>query len=724
MNLNRVVTSRRHFLKTSAAVGGGLAIEFALPMQARGQAQGTAAQEVTAWILIHPDERVVVRVARSEMGQGSFTGLPMLVAEELQCDWKQVSAEYASTTEQMKRNRVWGSMSTGGSSSIRTSHEILRKAGATARQMLITAAAQNWGVPAIECVALNGVITHAASKRSTTFGRVADRAATLEAPKDVKLKDPKDWQLIGTSQKRFDIPDKVTGKQVYGIDVTLPNMLHASILQCPVFDGKVKSVDSSAAEKMRGVKQIVRLDNAVAVVADNWWRANQALKLLKVEWDEGANATVSSQSIMALLSDGLNDTAIPNAKKVGDVSAALAGAAQVMEAEYFTPYLNHATMEPQNCTAWVKGDKVEVWAPTQNAEAAVAEAAKALGVAPTQVEFHKMHLGGGFGRRGVLHDFVKLAVLVAKQVNTTSDVPVKLTWSREEDIKQGAYRPVSLYRMKAGLDAAGNVTAWHSRIAAPSIMLTFQPDRVRNGIDTNALGGFIDMPYTVANTQVDYSLKQPHVPVTFWRAVAHSQNPFARECFLDEMAQSNGKDPVEFRRALLKAGDKNLLVMEAAAKAAGWSVPLPVGVHRGIAVQDSYGSYAAAVIELSVSDQGEIDLKRVVVAVDPGYVVNPDSAKAQIESCVVYGLTAALYGEITIKEGRVEQSNFYDYPMLRINKMPKVEAVLVPTGGSTWGGLGEPPLSPLAPALCNAIFAATGQRIRSLPIKNHNLKKV
>ncbi len=724
MNLNRVVTSRRHFLKTSAAVGGGLAIEFALPMQARGQAQGTAAQEVTAWILIHPDERVVVRVARSEMGQGSFTGLPMLVAEELQCDWKQVSAEYASTTEQMKRNRVWGSMSTGGSSSIRTSHEILRKAGATARQMLITAAAQNWGVPAIECVALNGVITHAASKRSTTFGRVADRAATLEAPKDVKLKDPKDWQLIGTSQKRFDIPDKVTGKQVYGIDVTLPNMLHASILQCPVFDGKVKSVDSSAAEKMRGVKQIVRLDNAVAVVADNWWRANQALKLLKVEWDEGANATVSSQSIMALLSDGLNDTAIPNAKKVGDVSAALAGAAQVMEAEYFTPYLNHATMEPQNCTAWVKGDKVEVWAPTQNAEAAVAEAAKALGVAPTQVEFHKMHLGGGFGRRGVLHDFVKLAVLVAKQVNTTTDVPVKLTWSREEDIKQGAYRPVSLYRMKAGLDAAGNVTAWHSRIAAPSIMLTFQPDRVRNGIDTNALGGFIDMPYTVANTQVDYSLKQPHVPVTFWRAVAHSQNPFARECFLDEMAQSNGKDPVEFRRALLKAGDKNLLVMEAAAKAAGWSVPLPVGVHRGIAVQDSYGSYAAAVIELSVSDQGEIDLKRVVVAVDPGYVVNPDSAKAQIESCVVYGLTAALYGEITIKEGRVEQSNFYDYPMLRINKMPKVEAVLVPTGGSTWGGLGEPPLSPLAPALCNAIFAATGQRIRSLPIKNHNLKKV
>lgn len=724
MNLNRVVTSRRHFLKTSAAVGGGLAIEFALPMQARGQAQGTAAQEVTAWILIHPDERVVVRVARSEMGQGSFTGLPMLVAEELQCDWKQVSAEYASTTEQMKRNRVWGSMSTGGSSSIRTSHEILRKAGATARQMLITAAAQNWGVPAIECVALNGVITHAASKRSTTFGRVADRAATLEAPKDVKLKDPKDWQLIGTSQKRFDIPDKVTGKQVYGIDVTLPNMLHASILQCPVFDGKVKSVDSSAAEKMRGVKQIVRLDNAVAVVADNWWHANQALKLLKVEWDEGANATVSSQSIMALLSDGLNDTAIPNAKKVGDVSAALAGAAQVMEAEYFTPYLNHATMEPQNCTAWVKGDKVEVWAPTQNAEAAVAEAAKALGVAPTQVEFHKMHLGGGFGRRGVLHDFVKLAVLVAKQVNTTTDVPVKLTWSREEDIKQGAYRPVSLYRMKAGLDAAGNVTAWHSRIAAPSIMLTFQPDRVRNGIDTNALGGFIDMPYTVANTQVDYSLKQPHVPVTFWRAVAHSQNPFARECFLDEMAQSNGKDPVEFRRALLKAGDKNLLVMEAVAKAAGWSVPLPVGVHRGIAVQDSYGSYAAAVIELSVSDQGEIDLKRVVVAVDPGYVVNPDSAKAQIESCVVYGLTAALYGEITIKEGRVEQSNFYDYPMLRINKMPKVEAVLVPTGGSTWGGLGEPPLSPLAPALCNAIFAATGQRIRSLPIKNHNLKKV
>jgi isoquinoline 1-oxidoreductase beta subunit len=724
--MDTVVTSasRRSFLKASAAIGGGLAIEFTLPANSLAQSRGVAAgQEVTAWLLIYPDERVVVRIARSEMGQGSFTGLPMLVAEELQCDWKNVSAEYASTTEQMKRNRVWGSMSTGGSSSIRTSHEILRRAGATARTMLINAAAQQWNVAASECVAENGVITHAASRRSTSFGKVADAAARLDAPKDVKLKDPKDWKLLGTARKRFDIPDKVTGKQVYGIDVTLPGMLHASVMQSPVFGGKVRSVDSAATEKMRGVKQIVRLENAVAVVADNWWRANQALKTVKVEWDEVGNSNVSSDSIMALLSAGLDDPAIPNAKKTGDAAAALSGAARVMEAEYFTPYLNHATMEPQNCTAWVKGDKVEVWAPTQNAEGTVTEAAKALGVPEINVEFHKMHLGGGFGRRGVVQDFVKLAVLVARQVNARLDVPVKLTWSREEDIKQGAYRPVSLYRMKAGLDAAGNVTAWHSRIAAPSIMLSFQPDRVRNGIDTNALGGFIDMPYTVPNTQVDYSLKQPHVPVTFWRAVAHSQNPFARECFIDEMAHATNKDPVEFRRAMLKAGDRNLLVMEAAARAAGWSSPLPAGVHRGIAVQDSYGSYAAAVIELSVSDAGEIDVKRVVVAVDSGYVVNPDSAKAQIESNVVYGLTAALLGEITIKNGRVEQSNFYDYQMLRINRIPKVESVLVPTGGTTWGGFGEPPLSPLAPALCNALFAATGKRIRSLPVKNHDLKQ-
>lgn len=728
--MNARVTTRRDFLKSSAAIGGGLVIEFTFPVNAVAQAKGpVTVQEVTAWVQIYPDDRVVIRVARSELGQGSFTSLPMLVAEELQCDWKKVTAEYVTTTEQMKRNRVWGSMSTFGSQSIRTSQEYLRKAGATAREMLIAAAAANWEVPASECVAENSVITHAASKRKISFGKVADAAAKLDAPKDVRLKDSKDWTLLGTSMKRFDIPDKVLGKQVFGIDVSLPGMLHASVMQSPVFGGKVMTVDSTAAEKMRGVKQIVRLENAVAVVADNWWRANRALKMVKVEWDEGTNSKVTSETIKNVLRAGLDDPMIPTAIKIGDAPAVLASASvvKVMEAEYYTPFLNHATMEPQNCTAWVRGSgsemKVEVWAPTQDGENSVNAAAKALGVPPANVELHKMHVGGGFGRRGSMQDFVRFGVLVAKEVNANIDLPVKVAWSREEDVQQGAYRPVSMVRMKAGLDASGNVVAWHTRIASPSLFITVSPAAVKNGIDPSSVSIFADMPYTVPNMQVDYSLKQPHVPVTFWRAVAHSQSPFIREGFIDEMAHATNKDPVEFRRAMLTPGDKNLLVLEAVAKAAGWGTSLPKGVYRGIAVQDAYKSYAAAVVELSVSDKGEVDVKRVVIALDCGYVVNPDNVMAQIQGCVVWALTMVLYGEITIKDGRVEQSNFHDYPMLLINKMPKVEVVLVPTGG-TWGGVGETPMAPIAPAMCNAIFAATGKRIRSLPLKNHDLKKL
>ncbi len=709
--------SRRDFLKVSAAAGGGLALEFCLsPVFAQGSAQGA---EVTAWIVIKSDDSIVIRVARSEMGQGSSTGLPMLVAEELECDWNKVKYEYASPNEHIRRNRVWGSMATGGSQSIRGSHDYLRKAGASARQMLVAAAAQQWGLPAAECVAANSVITHVPSGRKTTFGAVAEAASRLALPGEVKLKDPRDWKLLGRPVKRLDIPASVTGRQEYGIDVRLPGMVYAAIAQCPVFRGKLKSVDAAKVQGMRGVIKVVTLDDSVAVVADNWWRAQQALKALPVVWDEGVNGKATTASITEFVRNGLDDPNAVVARREGDIDAAFAGAAKVIEAEYFSPFLAHATMEPMNCTAWVRDGRVDVWAPTQNAEGTLATAAAAAGVPQESVEVHKVQLGGGFGRRG-FQDYTRQAVAIAKQTNGK---PVKLLWSREEDMQHDFYRPMTAVRFKAGVDGAGRLTAWRIRDASHSIMAAVRPENIRNGVDLHALGGLADLPYSVPNLRVEFAMRNSHVPVGFWRTVFQSQNPFFRECFIDEIARAAGKDPYEFRRPLLAGRPRDLGVLDAAAKAAGWGSPLPAGVHRGIAVHDSHGSYAAAVIEVSVSGKDELDIRRVVVAVDPGYVVNPDSAAAQVQSCVVYGLTAALYGEITIKNGRVEQSNFHDYPVMRIREMPKVEVVLVPSGGF-WGGMGETPLAPLAPALVNAIFAATGKRIRALPLKSHGFTVV
>ncbi len=713
---NTLNRSRRDFLKQSAVVGGALALEFNLPAAALAKA-GAAQKgaELTAWIVVNPDNSIIIRVARSEMGQGSSTGLPMLVAEELECDWNKVKYEFASTAEHLRRNRVYVTMATGGSRAIRDSNLYLRKAGATAREMLVAAAAQKWNVPASECYAENSVITHRPSGKKTTFGAIAEAASKIEPPKDVALKDPKDWKLLGKPIKRFDIPDKVVGKAVFGVDVKVPGMVYASIAQSPVFGGKVKSVDSSAAEKMRGVIKVVQIEGAVAVIADNWWRANQAVEALKIEWDEGANGNVSSASIMEFLKGGLNDPKAAVARKNGDVETAFASAAKVLEAEYYTPYLNHATMEPMNCTALIKGDRVEVWVPTQNAEAALAAAAATAGVPLANVEVYKTQLGGGFGRRGAFQDFVRPAVAIAKQM---PGKPVKLLWSREEDMQHCNYRPVAMIRQKAALDASGNLIGWHARIAAQSWVIRVRPEDIKNGIDASGVTCYADSPYAVPNFLVEYAMRNTHVPVGPWRSVSHSQNPLFRECFLDEIAGAAGKDPYQMRRELLAKSPKYLGVLDACAKAAGWGNPLPSGVYRGIAAVDAYGSYTAGVIEVSVGANKKLDIKRVVVAVDPGYVANSDAAMAQIESNVTYGLTAALWGECTIKNGRVEQSNFHDYPMMRIKDMPKVEGVLAPSGGF-WGGMGEPPLTPLAPALVNAIFAATGERIRSLPLKNH-----
>ncbi|MGB7543053.1 MAG: molybdopterin cofactor-binding domain-containing protein [Burkholderiales bacterium] len=712
--------SRREFLKTSAAVGGGLAIGFHLPsaLAAKAGAEDKGV-EIDAWVVIRPDDSVIIRYARAEMGQGSMTSAPMLVAEELECDWKKVRVEYASPHEHILRKRVWGDMASVGSRTIRLSQEYLRKGGATAREMLIAAAAQKWNVPATECVAASGVITHTPSGRKTSFGKVANAAARLEPPKEVKLKDPKDWKIVGKSMPRFDIPATVRGMQRYGIDTQLPGMVYAAVAQCPVFGGKLKSFDAARVQGRRGIIKVVAVDNdgAVAVIADNWWRAKEALKDLPLEWDIGANGNVSSASIMEFLRAGQAQPAAPVMRRAGDVDQALASAANVIEAEYFTPYLAHSPLEPMGCTAVIKDGRVEVWTSTQNAEGTLAVAAATAGVPLENVEVHKVQLGGGFGRRGTGQDFTRIGVSIAKTMEGT---PVKSLWTREEDTQHDFYRPVALYRLKAGLDASGNPTGWYTRIAAPSILSTLLKLPLKDGIDPTAVDGFVDFPYGVPNVRMEYAQRDTHVPVGFWRTVSSSQNPVARECFMDELAHAAGKDPYEYRRMLLAGEKRPLGVLEAVAKAAGWGNPLPQGVFRGIAVTEPFGSYTAAVIEVSVNDKGGIKIHRIVQGIDCGYAVNPDNILAQIQGSVVYALTAIMWGEITIKDGRVEQSNFHDYPMLRLKEMPRVEMVLAPTGGF-WGGVGEPAQAPVAPALLNAIFAATGKRIRSLPLKNHGL---
>ncbi len=707
-------SSRRRFLRQSAALAGS----FVLGIQGRSAlaASNNAATEVTHWVVIQPDDTVVIRIARSELGQGTFTGLAQLVAEELECDWSKVRPEYADVNEHMRRKKIWKDMSTGGSRGIRDSHEYVRKGGAAAREMLVAAAAQQWQVPVSECRADQGVVTHA-SGRQARYGELAALAATMPVPENPPLKDPKIWKIAGTSPARFDIPAKVNGSQVYASDVRLPGMLHASILQCPVFGGYLKSHDDSAARGMPGVKQVVVADDWIAVVAANWWQANQALKKVRVDWETAGKEKVSSDSIMAYLREGLNAKSVPVARKDGDAGQAFAAAHQVIEAEYTTGFMNHATMEPQTATALYAPDRLEVWVGTQNGEASIAAAAEVSGLPMDKVYIHKMHAGGGFGRRGPHQDYTRQAVKIAMAMPGT---PVRLQWSREEDMRQGRYRPVSLVKLRGALDQDGNWTAWDVRQSDQSIAITVFPNFVKDGIDQINTRVFRDNPYAVPNFTNEYMMRDLHVPPGFWRAVAHTNNPFYRECFIDELAHAAGKDPYQFRRPLLK-GKKDLAVLDAVAKAIGWDQPAPAGVHRGIAVVDSYGSYTAAAVELSVIDGREIDVKRVAVAIDCGHVVHPNAVEAQIEGGVLWGLSAIMAEEITIENGAVKQSNFHDYPLARINVAPEIIPVLVPTF-DFWGGVGEPPIGGVIPAMVNALFSATGKRIRSLPLKHHGFR--
>jgi isoquinoline 1-oxidoreductase beta subunit len=713
--------NRRSFVIGTAAVGGGLALGLALPF---GRARAaTGGPEVNAWVVVRPDETVVIRVARSEMGQGTATGLAQLVAEELECDWSKVTIEYPTPGDNVARERVWGSMLTGGSRGIRDSQELVRKGGAAARQMLIQAAAGAWNVPAAECDAAGGVITHKPSGRTTSFGNVAEAAGKLDPPKEIQLKDPKDWKIAGKPLKRLDTIDKLTGKLTYGIDVKLPGMLNAAIRDCPVFGGTVKSFDAAKVVGMAGVKKVVPVgDSAIAVVAETWWQAKTALDALPIVWNEGENAKVSSASIAEWLKAGLDAEEAFVGNQNGDAKAALAGAAKRVDAVYSYPYQNHATMEPMNTTALYAADKCEVWCPTQNGDGALAAVIEASGLPAAKCEVHKLTLGGGFGRR-FFTDFLRQAVAIAKEMPGT---PVKLLWSREEDMTHGRYHPVTQAKMVGGFDASGNLTALHMRISGQSILASVFPQNLQNGRDPatfqglNPSGAESAIGYTIPNLLIDHSMRNPHVPPGFWRGVNINHNAIYLECFMDELAHAVGQDPVAFRRQLMAAHPKHLAVLNAVADAIDWEKPAPQGVHRGIAQMMAFGSYVAAAAEISVVGGNKIKIHRIVAATDPGHAVNPAQIQRQIAGSFVYGLSALFYQECTVKGGRMEQENFDTYGSMRIADMPKVEAVIMPSDGF-WGGVGEPTICVAAPAVLNAFFSATGKRIRSFPLKNHNL---
>jgi len=704
---------RRLFLKTSATAAAGLSLGFYLP----GRSDANNAPRLNAWVEVRPDETVIIRYARAEMGQGSRTSAPMLVAEELDADWGRVRVEYATAHENLASKRAYGDMAAVGSRTIRQSQDYLRKAGATARHMLVAAAAQQWGVPAGECTTAKGRVMHAASKRSVTYGKIAQAAAKMEAPKEVTLKDPKNWTLVGKSIARVDIPDIVTGRIRYGIDAQVPGMLHAAVAACPVFNGKVRTMDASKVQNRRGIVQVLNLGEFVAVVADNYWRAKEALREVAIDWDVGAHGGLSSAAIMEHFKGGFDQAELAVARNDGNTGDALSKAARVFEAEYYTPYLAHATMEPLVCTAWLKPDSLEIWTSTQNPESTLATAARTAGIDQSKVLVHPMQLGGGLGRKSP-QDFTRQAVMIAKEM---PGKPIKMVWSREEDIQHDLYRPASLVRFKAALNAQGTIDALHIRVSAPSILATLLRLPLPRGVDGQAVASFNDHPYDIPNTLVDYAQRNTNVPVGFWRTVGHSQNPYMRECFIDELAAAAGKDPLAFRLSMLGGKHpRDRSILEAVAKAAGWGKPLPAGVFRGIAETEGYGSYTACVCEVSVNARGEVKIHRVVMDIDCGYAVNPDNIEAQLQGSAVHGLSAIFWGEMTVKEGRIEQSNFHDYRLMRLNEMPKVETVIATTGGF-WGGVGEPAMAPLPPALVNAISAATGKRYRSLPLKNHGL---
>jgi isoquinoline 1-oxidoreductase subunit beta len=710
--------NRRSFLKTGLAGATGLVIGFYLPGRrealAASRLDGSAAAPdvLNAFIQVAPDDNITILISKSEMGQGVVTSLSMLAAEELECDWKKIRTEFAPAAL-VYFDPAFRMQGTGGSQSIHSAWQPMREAGATARVMLVTAAAQKWGVDPSECHAEDGAVVHTATKRRATYGSLAEAAAKVAPPQNVTLKDPSQFKVIGKPVKRLDTPIKTNGRAGFGIDVRQPGMLHAVVQRCPVFGGKVASFDATKAKAVPGVKDVFQISDGVAVVADNTWNAMQGRRALDVKWDEGPNAAVSNETIFKGFADACQSPGVVS-RKEGDAASGLAAAAQKIEAVYQAPYQAHATMEPMNCTAYVQADRVDVWAPTQFQTPSQATAAKIAGVKPEQSFVHTTYLGGGFGRRG-WSDFVTESCEISKAMKA----PVQVTWSREDDTQHDYYRPASYVKISAGLGTDGNPTAFTARVACDSIMSWFFPGSITNGMDSSSVEGISDIPYDVPNILVDYHLEAGPVPMGFWRSVGASQNGFFLESFMDELAAAAKKDPYEYRKALLSKKPRHLGVLNLAAEKGGWGTPLPKDHYRGIAVLEAFSTYVAEVVEISLDKDG-VKVHRVTVALDCGRIVNPNIIEQQAVGAVVYGLTQTLKGEITIDKGRVQQANFDTYDMLRMNEMPKVDVHIVPSD-ETPTGMGEPAVPPVAPAICNAIFAATGKRIRHLPIRPEDL---
>ncbi|WP_050384764.1 xanthine dehydrogenase family protein molybdopterin-binding subunit [Bradyrhizobium pachyrhizi] len=710
--------SRRNFLRAGAIAGGGLLLSVSLPFASReSEAAASDGFAPNAFVRIGGDGKVVLTMPYVEMGQGTYTSIPMLIAEELEIGLTQVRLEHAPPSDKLYANPLLGVQATGNSNAMRGAWQPMRKAGATAKAMLVAAAAKRWNVEPGTCRAENGEVHHAASGRKLGYGELATDAAQMPVPENVTLKSPSEFKLIGTPAKRLDTPSKINGTAVYGIDARPPGVKVATLAQSPVFGGRVKRVDDAAAKAVKGVRQIVTLDDAVAVVADHMGAAKKGLAALTIEWDEGPHAKLATSDIARELEAA---TTKPGAvaQNIGDADKAMAGAATKVEATYQLPFLAHATMEPMNCTVHVRSDSCEIWVGSQALSRAQAVAAKVLNMPPEKVVVHNHLLGGGFGRRLEVDGVIR-AVQIAKQV----DAPVKVVWTREEDIQHDMYRPYWCDRIAVGLDASGKPVAWNNRFAGSSVLARWAPPAFRNGLDPDTTEGAIDLVYDIPNFHVEYvRVEPPGIPTAFWRSVGPSHNVFVTESVIDELAAAAKQDPVDYRRALLGKSPRAKAALELAAAKAGWGGKLPAGRGRGVSLQFVFGSYLAQVAEVEVAKDGSVRVHRVVCAMDCGIVVNPDTVQAQLQSGINFGVTAALYGEITLKDGRVEQSNFDSYQMLRIDQAPAIEVHIVPSSEPP-GGMGETGTSGIVPAISNAIFAATGKRLRKMPVDPALLKQ-
>jgi isoquinoline 1-oxidoreductase beta subunit len=710
--------TRRAFVKASAATSGGLALAFHLPVAAKAMQPweiDESGTELSAWLVIDRDDAVTIRVAQSEMGEGVFTAMPLIVAEELDCDWEKVRAEYASANRSVRENRVYQRMGTGGSQAVRHSRPYLQQAGASARERLKQAAAERWGVDRSTLTTDSGRVLHAASGRSARYGELAAAAADVRLDAEPAIRTPDQFRLLGQPRNRLDVPAKVDGSAVFGMDVRIPDMVYATIAASPVWGGTLAAVDPAPARKVRGVLEVLEFDDAVVVVADSFWHAKKGLDALSPQWDPGRHGDASSEDMLADFRRSLDDRGVV-AHEAGDAYAGLESAQRVVEADYDAPYLAHLAMEPVNCTVRISPEQVEVWTGAQNPESVLAAAAEITGRPPAQVHVHNCFLGGAFGRRS-MPDFARRAVEVAQRIER----PVQLIWSREEDTRTGHFRPLTAQRFRAGLDAEGRPVAFVNRSATHSILAGLRPEVVQSGLDGSSTEGLENQPYGFPAQSIEHHLKRTHVPVWFWRSVGSSQNAFTLECFIDELAAAAGQDPVAFRRGLLAEHPQMLNVLDTVTAKADWGRALPEGSAQGVAIHECFGSICAQVAEVTLSRDGEVKVDRIVSALDCGNTVNPRTIEEQVESAIVYGLSAALWGRSEIRDGALVQDNFDDNRVLKLAETPRMETHLALSGGDKWGGVGEPGLPPTAPAVVNAIAAITGRRIRSLPLAQHDL---